>query len=88
MSKVIETLEKVTGLKRKDMDEIFQQVKANHKLLESCPRHDFSIALDHFTKKPLEVATTFSDWRCSNCGGWVDGAAKRWYERGLAHAKV
>ena len=84
----IEKLEKVTGLKRQELDKIFQQVKANLKLLESCPRHNFSVPVDRHTKQPIPDKVTFCDWRCSECGGWVDGLAKRWYEQGMAHAKA
>ena len=56
---------------------LWENVKANHRVLDDCPRHDFSTDCD--PDKPLG-----KHWRCVNCGGRVDAMAKLWYERGIA----
>lgn len=71
-----------------DMDAIIAEVKANRALLESCSGHDFSIAIDRITKVPLTEVKTFCDWKCSKCGGHVDGMMKIWYNKGVAHEQA
>ena len=84
----IENLEKITGFKRAEMDAIFQEVKANQKRLKECVRpHDFSICLDRRTKEPIPNPTPQqlfgAKWKCTLCGGIVDGLEKRTYLEGL-----
>ncbi len=74
----LETVSRVTGLSQADIKTLWEQVKANHKLLDECKGHDFSRP---FEKRGEMVVK----WQCSRCGGTVDGQAKRWYERGLQH---
>jgi len=72
-----DTLSAVSGLKPKAVDEIFEQVKANGAKLDGCPGpHDFV---------PVDPARLFHRFRCTKCGGQVDGSAARWYRRGLQH---
>ena len=72
-----ETLSGITGIPRKEVDEIFQMVKANSKQLEGCAvPHDFT----PFGERPI-----FRKERCSKCGGEVDAIAAMWYKRGLKH---
>lgn len=71
-----------------DSKEIMESIRANSALLESCKRHDFSIPIDRNTKKPIPEKVLFCDWRCSNCGGWVDGQRKVWYNLGLKHGEL
>lgn len=65
---------------KKEMMEIFQEVKENHKKLDACERHDFSIDLN--SERPMG-----KKYQCTRCGGWVDETKKTWYEKGLAHAE-
>lgn len=80
MSDVIETLEKVSGIKRPEMDKIFQEVKANSAALNSCSGHNFEVHTKYdsgFVRK----------YKCSNCGGTADAIAVSWYRKGLEHGK-
>lgn len=79
MNEVRDKITRVTGLKPQVVDEIFEEVKANQKKLEGCPRHDFSI--EH-----KRMGSFVRQWRCSKCGGWVEAQSKRWYELGIKHA--
>lgn len=60
---------------------ILTEVRENLRLLELCKRHSF---------EPIESTPPgrriFTKWRCSACGGVVDGAARNWYLRGIEHA--
>lgn len=79
MSTNVEKLEELTGLKRGQMDEIWQTVKANKARLDSCTGpHDFSI---EFRK----LGQFVRDWECSRCHGHVESIYKHWYELGLKH---
>lgn len=66
---------------RMSSQEILAEVKANHARLDGCAGpHDFSEDLcpdQQIGKK----------WRCGSCLGEVEETVKRWYERGLAHAR-
>ena len=74
----LETISRVTGLSRPVMDEIWQKVKANQKLLEACKGHDFNLPAE-------QRGQLTTRWKCSRCGGIVDMQCKRWYELGLKH---
>jgi hypothetical protein len=67
-------------LDKETAHKLFEQVKENHRILDSCTRHAFDI-----DKNPGQVFG--KKWECSNCGGNVDSMAKLWYERGLQHGK-
>lgn len=58
--------------------QIFEEVKANHKKLESCQKHSFNIDLEPDRRVGKR-------WRCSSCGGEVGIMEKSWYEKGLKH---
>lgn len=62
------------------MNEIWLQVKENHRKLETCQKHDFSIDLT--PERPIGKM-----YQCTQCGGSVDAIEKKWYEKGLAHAE-
>lgn len=68
-----------TGLSKDDLAGIWAEVKANHAMLESCRRHDFSVP-SRFAGRMV------TQWRCAVCTGTVDGVAKRWFELGLQQA--
>lgn len=72
--------QKVAGLAAGESTRLLAEVKANQRLLESCPRHRFDQPAD------MPGARLTQRWRCGCCTGIVDAGAKAWYERGLAHA--
>lgn len=74
-----ELIEKLTGVNKSEQIRIMEQVKQNHKLLNSCNLHDFSI-------DTTPDRTFGKKFKCSNCGGVVDATEKRWYELGLTHS--
>lgn len=57
--------------------EIWEQVVANSKLLDSCTMHDF------VDMNPENIVG--KKWKCKNCNGTADTLAKHWYEQGLEH---
>lgn len=70
-------LEKVSGISKEGMKQIFVDVKENHRKLDSCIRpHDFSIDLNPEKKIGKR-------WQCAKCGGVVDGINRSWYDDGL-----
>ena len=74
-----EVLSKVSGLPVSEINEIWQQVKANAKTLDECGGpHDF---------QSLDPGKPLAKYRCTVCGGTVDGTDKLWYERGLKDAR-
>ena len=76
----IDTISRVTGLSRPVMDQIWEQVKANHKLLNTCAGHDFSV--EHEKR-----CTLTTKWKCARCGGVISHSDKHWYELGLKHGQ-
>lgn len=93
MTKTIHQVGAMVGIPARDTDEILKQVKENTAKLDGCSvPHDFSIALDRRTHKPMENPTpqqTFGcRWQCAKCGGHVDAINRTWYNRGLKHGKV
>lgn len=87
----LENLERITRIKRQEMDSIFQEVKANSKALDECRSpHDFSICIDRRTKEEVSNPTPHqrfgAKWKCSKCGGTVDSTTRIWYEKGISHA--
>lgn len=55
---------------------IWEEVKANHARLRSCPGpHVF----------PPYVAQPNARYTCSKCNGSISALDRRWYEDGLAH---
>lgn len=77
----LDAISKVSGISKPDMLKIFEEVKANSALLNSCSRHAF----EPFQKYPSGMVKKY---KCSNCGGTVDSLARSWYERGLEHGKL
>lgn len=65
----------LTGLAPGEITSLFEQVKANAKRLDACPRHEF---------EPMAQAasTARKRYRCKHCGGEVDSHAHRWHEIG------
>jgi hypothetical protein len=73
-------LGKVTGLGEGEVKGIWKEVKANHKLLDECEGpHDFA-EIEKERRFPMQ-------FRCSKCGGTVDGTAYSWYQHGLEHGR-
>ena len=67
------------GGKKMVKDKIWEDVKENHKKLNSCTIHDFKdITPDRpFGKK----------YKCMNCGAELDGINVSYYNLGLKHGK-
>jgi hypothetical protein len=91
MNKTIQQVGEMVGIPAKETDQILVQVRANTAKLEGCEGpHDFSIALDRYTKEPIANPTPQQHfgckWQCFKCGGYVDAINKSWYNRGLNHA--
>jgi ribosomal protein L44E len=63
-----------------DVKELMRDIKDNHKKIDSCSKHDFSI--DATPDKKFSKM-----YRCNNCGGEVQATTKRWYEIILEHGK-
>lgn len=86
-----EQISKVTGVRPEIIDSILVEIKANTDRMETCQRHDFSIVLDRHTKQTIENPTPAqrfgAKFKCSRCGGIVDGLARIWYDKGLKDGK-
>lgn len=82
-------ISEVTGLKPSVIDAVFEEVKQNHKKMDTCPHHDFSIVLDRHSKQRIDNPTPQqlfgAKFQCTRCGGIVDGIERLWYTRGLRH---
>lgn len=76
---VADTLSKVTGLKKKDIHDIFEEVKANHAILDRCDIHNFEPLIEEEGKIPRKYV-------CSKCKGWVSSSNAQWYIKGINHA--
>jgi hypothetical protein len=67
-------------LKSEDFNEIYEQVKANHSRLRSCPGpHDF---------QAVEPGKVSSRYKCTKCNGDIDPVHYKWYMDGLRHGKL
>ena len=76
----VEILSKISGLPKKEINSIWEDVKVNTKKLEECSGpHDFQP--DTF-KKPVR------DQICSKCGGKIQASNALWYKKGLEHGKI
>jgi hypothetical protein len=60
--------------------ELMKKIKENHRKLDGCCFHEFTI--DATTDKKLDKR-----YRCVNCDGEVNAMAKHWYEKGIEQAK-
>lgn len=78
---LFEQMEKITGISQETQKQIFENVRINHKRLESCEHHDFLIEI------PCEHSKYRSKYQCTHCKGIVDSQEKHWYELGLLHAR-
>lgn len=80
MTDSVDAISAATGIRRGDMLEIWEEVKANHLRLDGCRRHDF--------RPEVSGAGAAIRYRCQACDGVINASAQLWYQRGLAHAKV
>ena len=77
----IEDLWEIVGMDKETVQQIWKDVKANHKKLDGCKGpHDFR-------PLPIEGKTLIRDYLCSKCGGKLEAIHKLWYERGLEHGR-
>jgi hypothetical protein len=58
---------------------IFNEVKENHRKLDSCKSHNFSTEIQGLFAR--------NKYQCSNCNGTVDWQTKHWYEKGREHER-
>lgn len=77
--KIAQVLVAMSGLPTKEVDKVWEEVKANHAKLDGCPIHEFELLLP---TQPLRHR-----YRCKRCGGEIKGDAHHWYERGVADGK-
>ena len=85
--KSIHDVAEMVGIPRSDSEQILKEVRTNIATLDACARHNFSVPVDRHTKQPIPNATFACKWKCSKCGGVVDGSARNWYNLGLEHAQ-
>lgn len=64
----------LTGLTRKTMTKIAEEVRANHARLEACPYHEFAPI--------LPLVRMGQRYLCIECGGEVDALAYHWHQQG------
>lgn len=76
-------LSALSGLPEREVDVIWEQVKANHKLLGQCVTPHLLAPCAWYTDKKLLAKT----YRCSKCGGEMAGDHARAYMEGLAHGR-
>lgn len=76
MTQQLQKLSQAVGIAQTGLLSIWEQVKANHALLETCKRHDFG---------STDARKLGAKYTCRVCGGAADAVAVTWYERGLAH---
>lgn len=80
MGDVVKALSDVSGLRKKEIKQIWENVKANHKRLDECEGpHEFELVGED---RPLK-----SKYRCRKCKGELDRINHGWYQRGLEHGK-
>lgn len=64
---------------RKEVEKIWENVKANHKALDHCRGpHDFHV------HEKLRGGTP-RNYKCSKCGGVLDSVNYYWYKKGIEH---
>ena len=63
-----------------DYKEMMNDIKENHRKLDGCRFHEFSI--DVTLDKKFDKR-----YRCIKCGGEVSAMAKHWYEKGKEQAE-
>jgi hypothetical protein len=67
------------SLTRRDIKEIFAEVKANNALLDTCiGPHEFELI------GPQKILS--NKFRCKHCNGILRGELVHWYNRGVTHA--
>jgi predicted SprT family Zn-dependent metalloprotease len=74
-----EVLSGISGLPKEEVQQIFEEVKANLKRLDGCKGpHDFEKDGEGIRAK----------YRCKKCKGTLDKINYSWYEKGLEHGKA
>ena len=67
---------------RRESAVLWEQVKENHRVLDSCDMHSFELI------GPEEQSPFGRRYRCARCGGEVDSHACYWYNLGFQHGKA
>ena len=74
-----EVLSDASGLPKKEVNSIWDNVRKNHKLLEECVGpHEF---LREGDRPPRQ-------FRCTKCNGVINGSSMYWYLQGLKHGRA
>ena len=76
----IDDFSRITGLRKSTINEVWEEVKANHAKLDACDGpHVF---------EPIDAKKVVGRrYRCGLCKGEVDAINRSWYEKGLEHAR-
>lgn len=75
-----DALNRVSGIPRSEVSEIFEKVKRNHQQLAGCDHHIFTdITPDKLLNKK---------YRCGRCQGEIDSQAYYWFTKGQEHARM
>lgn len=71
---------RITGLSKPVINEVWEEVKANHARLDTCTGpHKFV---------PIDATKVLGRrYVCSLCKGEVDSINRSWYEKGFEHAQ-
>ena len=74
----LKVLSQISGRPQKEVNEIWEQMKANHKRLNSCKGHRFG-QIDVKNIRTRRV-------KCQRCGGFMSVIDIGIYQKGYAHA--
>ncbi len=71
----VSALSELTGIDQAEIAKIAAEVKVNQTRLSTCPYHEFELH---------EQGPIVSRWkyRCTRCGGTINGSDYRWHELG------
>jgi len=75
MPDTLDILSKMSKLRKDKIKEIWEQVKVNSALLDSCSKHNFELMKDRKDRR----------YKCTNCNGELDTVNVIWYNKGLEH---
>jgi hypothetical protein len=77
MQAVGDAVGKITGVQI-DAKKVWEEVKENHRKLDTCKRHVFVAIPDSTTPIPRK-------YKCTACGGTADSINVHWYNLGVQH---
>lgn len=65
----------MTPISPNELAKIAERLRENERKLEWCPLHDFEMRYPYGDDQPPR-------WVCRTCGGIIDEATHRWYDKG------